>query len=162
MRFGFSYVGLLYLIMLMIPNLIWAKNKPKDYDRYAGNENLILLFLERTGEVLVSVIVLVFPDFNLRAWTPWSLWLAASVLMMILYELYWLHYFKSGKTMRDQYRRFCGFPVAGATLPVIAFFLLGIYGLNIWLILAVVILGIGHIGIHLGHEKEVYGAGSKV
>ena len=161
MRFGFSYVGLLYLIMLMIPNLIWAKNKPGDYDRYAGNENRILLFLERTGEILVSVIVLVFPDFNLRAWTPWSLWLAASFLLMILYELYWIRYFKSGKTMRDQYRRFCGFPVAGATLPVIAFFLLGVYGLNVWLIIAVIILGIGHVGIHLRHEKEVNGENSK-
>ena len=83
MRFGFSYVGFIYLIMLMIPNLIWAKNKPVDYDRYARNENRILLFLERTGEVLVSVVVLVFRDFDLRAWTPWCLWLAASFLLMI-------------------------------------------------------------------------------
>ena len=162
MRFGFSYVGFIYLLMLMVPNLIWAKNKPADYDRYARNENRILLFMERTGEVLVSVVVLVFPDFDLRAWTPWSLWLAASFLLMILYELYWIRYFGSGKTMRDQYRRFCGFPVAGATLPVTAFFLLGIYCLNVWLIVAVVILGIGHIGIHLSHEKEVNGENSKV
>jgi len=63
--------------------------------------------------------------------------------------------------MRDQYRRFCGFPVAGATLPVTAFLLLGIYGLNVWLIVAVVILGIGHIGIHLRHEKDVNETGSK-
>ena len=162
MRFGFSYVGLVYLLMLIIPNLIWTKNKPADYDRYAKNENRILLILERIGEILVSAIVLVFRDFDLRTWTPWSLWLVASFLLMVLYELYWVRYFRSGKTMRDQYRRFCGFPVAGATLPVTAFFLLGIYGLNVWLILAVIILGIGHIGIHLGHEMEVCGTGSKV
>ena len=35
MRFGFSYAGLVYLIMLLIPNLIWAGNKPEDYNRYA-------------------------------------------------------------------------------------------------------------------------------
>ena len=63
--------------------------------------------------------------------------------------------------MCDQYRRFCGFPVAGATLPVAAFFLLGIYGLNVWLILAVAVLGIGHIGIHLRHEKEACGNSSE-
>lgn len=48
-----------------------------------------------------------------------------------------------------------GVPVAGATLPVFAFFLLGIYGRNILLVIATVILGIGHIGIHLNHKKEI-------
>ena len=33
MRFGLSYVGFIYLLMLMIPNLIWTKNKPEDYER---------------------------------------------------------------------------------------------------------------------------------
>ncbi len=45
-----------------------------------------------------------------------------------------------------------GFP--GATLPVAAFFLLGVYGRNIPMLLATVILGVGHIGIHLAHAKE--------
>ena len=161
MHLGFSYVGLIYLIMLFIPNIKWAKNKPKDYDQYVKNESKILLAFERTGEILSSAIVLVFSDFNLRRWTLWSLWLIASFLLMILYELYWHRYFKSEKTMRDQYSSFCGFPVAGASLPVIAFFFLGIYGVNVWLIIAAVILGIGHIGIHLAHAKEVNGPGKK-
>ena len=57
--------------------------------------------------------------------------------------------------MRDFYRSFAGIPVAGATLPVAAFFLLGVYGRNIPMLLSTVILGIGHIGIHLAHAKEV-------
>ena len=154
MHFGFSYVGLIYLIMLFVPNIKWAKNKPKDYDQYVKNEKKILQAFERAGEVLTSTIVLVFSDFNLRRLSPWSLWLVASFLLMILYELYWHRYFKSEKTMRDQYCSFCGFPVAGASLPVIAFFLLGIYGKNIWMVIASIILGIGHIGIHLDHAKE--------
>lgn len=90
MHFGFSYVGLIYLIMLMTPNIIWTKNKPKDYEKYVVNENKVLL----------------------------------------------------------------GIPVAGATLPVLAFALLAVYGRNIVLGIAVLILGIGHIGIHLMHMKE--------
>ena len=155
MHFGFSYVGLIYIIMLTVPNIIWAKNKPKDYGKYVVNENKILGWLERIGEVLVTTIVLIFADFNLWPWTLWSLWLVASFLLMILYELYWIRYFKSEKTMRDQYRPFLCFPVAGASLPVVAFFLLGIYGTNIFLLVSVIILGIGHIGIHLAHQKEV-------
>ena len=34
MNLGFSYIGLIFLLMLMIPNIIWSKNKPKEYDNY--------------------------------------------------------------------------------------------------------------------------------
>ena len=155
MHFGFSYVGLIYLAMLMIPNLIWTKNKPEHYEQYAGNESRALLAFERFGEVLVSAIALVFSDFNLRPWDAWCLWLVLSFVLMLLYEAFWIRYFRSERTMRDFYRGFAGIPVAGATLPVAAFFLLGVYGRNIPMLLASVILGIGHIGIHLAHAGEV-------
>ena len=56
--------------------------------------------------------------------------------------------------MKDFYSGILKVPVAGATLPVAAFFLLGIYGSNVLMLISTVILGIGHIGIHLGHAKE--------
>ena len=46
--------------------------------------------------------------------------------------------------------------MAGATLPVIVVLLLAIYGRNPLLFVAGIILGIGHIGIHLQHRKEAY------
>ncbi len=155
LHFGFSYVGLVFLIMLMIPNIIWSKNKPKDYGKYVKNENKILLLLERTGEVLVTGISLIFSDFNINSISNWTAVLLAAFLMMILYEIYWIKYFRSDKTMKDFYSSLIGVPVAGATLPVISFLLLGIYGRNIFLIIATGILGIGHIGIHLNHKKEL-------
>ena len=85
MHFGFSYVGLIYLVMLMLPNILWTKNQPKDYDKYARNENKILLALERIGEVLVSCAAVIFSDFNIKPWSPWSVWLVASFALMVLY-----------------------------------------------------------------------------
>ncbi|MBD5103966.1 MAG: hypothetical protein HDT47_03775 [Ruminococcaceae bacterium] len=155
MNFGFSYIGLIFLAMLIIPNLIWTKNMPVDYDKYVKNEKKALVILERAGEVLVSCISLIFSDFNINSITYWSLWPLGAALLMILYEIYWIRYFKSEKTMKDFYRDLFGIPVAGATLPVLAFLLLGIYGENIFMIVSVVILGIGHIGIHLNHSKEI-------
>jgi hypothetical protein len=152
--FGFSYVGLLYLFMLFIPNIIWVKNKPEGYDESAKKENKILLIFERIGEVLVCIFVLIFSDFNIRS-TYWCIWLIISFVFMLFYEIYWLRYFKSLRRMEDFYSSFLGIPVAGATLPVCAFFLLGIYGSNAFLLIAVVILGIGHIGIHLQHKNEM-------
>ncbi len=155
MHFGFSYIGLLFLALLMIPNLIWTRHQPRDYDKYAGNENRLLLALERIGEVLSSCAAVIFSDFNIRDAGLWTVWLALSAAMMALYEVYWIRYFRSEKTMNDFYSSLLGIPVAGATLPVAAFFLLGIYGKNLLMLAAVIILGIGHIGIHLGHKREI-------
>ena len=155
MHFGFSYVGLIFLLMLFIPNGFWAKNQPKDYEKYAQNENKILLLLERIGEVLVTTLLLIFSDFNVRDAGWWLAWLAGAFLLMILYEAFWIRYFRSEKRMQDFYSSILGIPVAGATLPVLAVLFIAIYGGNIFLLLADVILGIGHIGIHLGHRKEM-------
>ena len=100
-------------------------------------------------------LCLIFSDFNIGSVSPWSIVLLASFLMMLLYEIYWIRYFKSEKTMQDMYSGILGIPVAGATLPVLAFFLLGVYGKNIPMIISTVILGIGHIGIHLQHKKQI-------
>lgn len=150
---GFSYVGLIFMVMLMIPNWIWIKKQPEGYS--AENESKILSVLERAGEVMTTCCALFFSDFNLQKLSRWSLWLAAAFFLMIMYEIWWVRYFKSERKLSDFYSSFSGIPVAGATLPVMAFFLLGIYGKVIWMFLACIILGIGHIGIHLQHRKEI-------
>jgi len=154
MNIGFSYVGLIFILMLMIPNILWSKNKPKDYEKYEKNENKVLLALERIGEVGNTCLVLIFSDFNINCISNWSIILLIAFLFMILYEIYWIRYFKSNKTMNDMYSSILGVPVAGATLPVVSFLLLGVYGKNVPLIVSSIILGIGHIGIHLNHRKE--------
>lgn len=132
-----------------------VKNKPQDYDEYVVNENRILLMFERIGEVLICCFALIFSDFNINGISLWSIWLLISFVLMVLYEIYWVRYFKSKKTLKDFYSSLLGIPVAGATLPVCAFVLLGLYGKNILLIISAIILGIGHIGIHLNHYKEI-------
>lgn len=152
-HFGFSYVGLLFLLMLTIPNLIWTRNQPRGYS--AKGESKILLIFERGGQVLVAATALLFSDYNPRGWDGWTLWLAAAFLLMLLYECWWIRYFRSEKSLGDFYSSFLGVPVAGATLPVAAFFLLGVYGNVIWLMISSVLLGVGHIGIHLQHRREL-------
>ncbi len=150
---GFSYVGLIYLLMLWIPNIIWSKNKPINYD--TTQENKILLVFERVGQVCCTCSILIFSDFNISPFSPWSLWLIGSFFLMILYEISWIRYFISEHTEENFYRSFCGIPVPGASLPVMAFLLLGIYGKVIWLIVSAIIIGIGHIGIHIQHLKAL-------
>ena len=86
MHFGFSYVGIIFLLMLFIPNGIWAKNIPEKYEEYSRNENKFLLILERIGEVLVSALVLIFSDCNVRIHSLWIGWLIAAFILMIFYN----------------------------------------------------------------------------
>ena len=150
-HFGFSYVGLIYLLMLFIPNYMWSKKQPDGYD--PSGENKLLLAFERIGQVLVTCCALLFSDFNLSPFTGWSLWLTVSFALMLVYELFWLRYFKT-PTLKNFYRPFFKIPLPGASLPVAAFLLLGIYGKVIWMIVSIIILGIGHIGIHIQHRQK--------
>ena len=150
MNFGFSSVGLVFLIMLFVPNIIWSRFKPEDYDEFSHNENRLLLILERIGEVLVTCFALL-TDIKFS----WSLILAIAFFLMILYELYWVKYFRSSHTMKDMYSSFLAIPLPGATLPVLAALLLGIYADNVLLVISAIILGIGHIGIHYNHGREI-------
>lgn len=150
---GFSYMGLIFLLLLFIPNLIWMGKKPQGYT--AEGENKILLIFEKMGQVLVCCCALLFSDFNIHKWSGWSWWLIVAVLLMVMYELWWVRYFLSERRLTDFYSSFLGIPVAGATLPVVAFLLLGIYGKVFWMLIATVVLGIGHIGIHFQHYRDL-------
>lgn len=152
-HFGFSYVGLIFLLSLAAPNLLWTRRLPAGYS--AQGESKPLLFLERAGQVCVTCTALAFSDFNWHGWSAWSLWLVAATLLMLLYECFWIRYFTGERTLQNFYGSFLGVPVAGASLPVAAFLLLGVYGRVIWMALFAVVLGIGHIGIHLQHRRAL-------
>lgn len=152
-RLGFSYIGAVWLAMLLVPNLLWARHMPQGCT--AQRENRALVLLERLGQAAVTCCALVFSDFNLGPWSPWSLWLAGSLLLLLLYELWWLRYLRSPRQPEDLYRSLLGVPLPGAVLPVAAFLLLGLYGRVLWMLLAAALLGVGHIGVHWGHRQTL-------
>lgn len=164
-RFGLCFSGVIVLLMLFIPNIIWGvKGKPKGYETVVKRENKVLLTMERVGEAMVSCFLVIFPASDPHFLKLSSggiqyrykiiMWMAA-MLLMILYDLYWIKYFKSERRLQDFYASFAGFPLAGASLPVIAVTLLGLYSGNLILLAASIILGIGHIGIHYSHRQEI-------
>lgn len=149
-RVEFSLIGALFLLALLAPNLLWARRKPQGYD--PSHEDRRLLLLERTGQVWVTSAALL--GGGAARWSAWAWWLAGAAALIVLYECWWVRYFQSPRTMADFTAGLLGVPVAGASLPVAAFFLLGIYGRVWWMLPGVAILGAGHIGIHLQHRRE--------
>jgi hypothetical protein len=158
--FGFSYIGLIFLLLLFVPNILWAKKQPDGYAELAKNESKVLLILERAGQISVVGTSLIFSDYNPSEFTGWTGWLIASAVLMLLYGAAWVRYFIS-PNLDTFYGRLLFVPVPLASLPVLAFLSLGIYGKVIWLIVSAVILGIGHIGIHIGHIRQINKGGQK-
>ena len=143
------------MLSLEIPNLIWARHQPHGYD--PSGESRILRIFERVGQVLCTATVLLLrpPATVTEAWSPWAWWLIAAIVLMLIYEGFWVRYFIGAHTLSDFYRPLFRIPLPGATLPVIAFFLLGIYAQALPLMISAIILGIGHIGIHRYHASEI-------
>lgn len=154
---GFSYTGLIFLCCLFVPNILFAKNLPKD--RFRIEENAALTAVERAGQCLTFVLLLIFDDLNIHAIDLWTLWLGGALLLMAAYIICWVRYFTGKRVLSDMYRPFLGIPIPLAVLPVAAVLLLAVYGRVIWLGMAGVILGIGHIGITAQNWKAVKKAG---
>jgi hypothetical protein len=150
---GFSYIGLLFLCCLFIPNIFYGFHQPTDNIKI--EENKILLAFERTGQVLCTVLLLIFDDLNIHKLDLWAVWLGAAFLLMVFYLLCWGRYFLGDHLSKDFLKPFLGVPLPLAVLPVAAVLLLSVYGKVLWLGVSAVILGIGHIGITAQHWAAV-------
>ena len=156
MQFGFSIVGVVFLAMLFVPNIKWAKHQPRGYEELSKRENKVLLVFERVGEVACSCAAVVFvcpQGFSF----PWIVWLLAAFVCMLLYEVAWIRYFRGEQSLVAMYLPLGPIPVPIASLPVVAFLLLGVWYQSLVAVAAAVVLGIGHIGIHIGHLRELSG-----
>ena len=80
--------------------------------------------------------------------------LVAAALLMILYEIAWVRYFRDGEKLDGMYQLRGPAPVPIASLPVAAFALLGIWHKSPLAAISAIIIAVGHIGIHLGHLHE--------
>lgn len=152
---GFSYIGATYLCLLLVPNLLWARHQPAGYT--SENEAKIFVLLERAGEISVSITAVLSVSCNPEAGKQTWL-LVASLLCMLLYECYWIRYFRR-PCLQTFYNPLLHIPLPGALLPILAFFLLGCYGQAWLMLLATCILAIGHLQIHNQHRKELSSAG---
>ena len=80
-QFGFSLVGVVFLLMLFIPNMRWAKNQPLGYEEIAAHESKVLLVFERIGEVACSCGAVVFVCPRVLRFRGFSGWWPPSFLV---------------------------------------------------------------------------------
>lgn len=151
---GFSIAGLVFLLIILVPNLLYLKFPP--HNKITMKENRVLVVFERIGQVACAICLLIFSDLNIGEPSRWNLWAVAAGLLIFLYLICWYRYFAGEHIVYDLTRPLMGFiPVPLATLPVAALLCLALYAHLIWLFIASIILGIGHIGITWQYWKAV-------
>lgn len=117
-------------------------------------ESSTMRLFERIGQVAVSASALIFACPQGYA-LPWLWWLIAAFALMLLYEVAWARYFRGDGELGDMYVPLGFIPLPLATLPVVAFILYGIWQQSPTTVIAVIILGIGYIGIHSQHLRDL-------
>ena len=157
LKLGFSFIGLIFLLSLFIPNLWFALHAPSWQTEMDDSEPALFLIPERLGQISVTFLMLCTGSLKLTgSWEPWDWWLAAAAVLMGLYLAAWIRFFAGGSSLVDFYRPFLGIPLPLAALPVAAALSLGIYARSFWLVLSGAVLCFGHIGIHLQHWRTVH------
>ena len=140
--------------MLFVPNLAWARLRNPELDPVSQKENPLLLALERVGQAATTMTALVAPVSDSPGVARLAcLW--ASLVAMFFYEIAWLRYFRTDRTTANLYRRLGPIPLPLAVLPVLGFALLALYQVHVILLGSVLVLGIGHVGIHWQHAKRL-------
>ena len=59
--FGFCITGVVFLLMLFVPNIMWTrKGNQSDTLKVQKKKNKVLLMFERIGQVIVSTSLVIF------------------------------------------------------------------------------------------------------
>ncbi len=67
---GFSYTGLIYLLMLFIPNIIWSKNLPKNYQKVVDNSLFFFTMLYYNEYMLNRrhALIILYKGWDMLIW----------------------------------------------------------------------------------------------
>jgi hypothetical protein len=149
-------LGGIVTLVVLLPNLIAVFFPPTQ--KLTGNVPThngrlqMMTIIERTGQAGSFVIPFFYQLPQLS-----SLGLTVVLIMsitMVLYYAGWIRYL-AGRTEDLFYRPLLGIPLPMAVMPVIYFFAASIWLNSVWLMIAAVILGIGHITVSWLNSKRI-------
>lgn len=158
----FPLGGMLTLLVLL-PNLLMVifppLSSPVRAPSPSGKRVRIAEILERVGQAGCFVL----PFFYRLRLASLKDGLAACVMAVCLglYYAGWVRYLVKGRDEALIYRSILGLPLPMAVLPVTYFFAAGVLLESIWLALAAVVLGVGHISVTALNARKFLPAAEK-
>jgi hypothetical protein len=139
-RVTFSWTGLALAAAILLPNALVVLLPPREGLRVLASTGPVPGVVERIGQVgCLAAAVLWGPDRGAAAW-GWAM-LAA----VLAYDALWVRYLLAGRRASSLLAPVWGVPVPMAVLPVVAFGCGAVWSTSPWLVVATVVLAVGHL-----------------
>lgn len=128
--------GLVFVVLLLIPNIIYAIKTKKQENKCTNRFMNILEQIGRYGCMFLMVFHIGIAEYGFFSVHAFVIYLVGNAVLMISYWVVWMLYFHE-QTYRKQ--------MVLAMIPTCLFLLSGITMLHCFLMLFAVIFGIGHL-----------------
>ena len=138
MEYGFCPMGFFFLTAIVGPSFYWVNRQ--EFPDYQAHKQGVFQGLDRVGLTASGCIVLVYRNFSYQGRSPWLIFLALALILLLLYTVHWIYCLKKQCLPRKLGR----LPLTVLSPGALLF--LAIYGKAPWLIFTALIYGIGHVG----------------
>lgn len=136
--------GLIIVILLLIPNIIYAVKYPNQRNKCTSKIMNILEQIGRYGCMFLMIFNIGIAEFGFSSIGMFLVYSIGSIVLMIAYWIIWILFFINPSSKRQ---------MALAAIPTILFLLTGITMKHYLLILTGLFFGIGHFYVTYQNRK---------
>lgn len=141
--FGFSWKGLVLVLLPLLPNLLFFLQPAPAATTNLKDGGLFVNILEHGGRI-VFYILMVTLTYK-KADKNQAILLTIMAACLIIYFLLWARYFVKGREFSLLFDQVLGIPIPMALFPILFYLLSAIYLGNMPACLALILFAFGHI-----------------
>jgi hypothetical protein len=142
----FNTFGLVIMIFLMIPNIIFAIKSRGQENKCTNKAMNIIEQIGRYGSMFLMIFNIGILDYGCASVTGYIIYLVGSGILIMAYWIAWMLYFIKPELVVG---------MALAIIPTILFLLSGFMLRQYLLVITAVIFGIGHIYVTSQNAKKL-------
>lgn len=151
----FSVYGLIGVILLLIPNFIFAKKGPNNRPDDLATCGATVCLVELLSRIALTIVLIVLRRSPLIVAAA-----VVAVAALLLYYLAWVSYFKGGRNYADIYTRdLFGLPVSKAIFTTVYYIALSVFLSNPVALVLSIVLGCCHIANALAARRDLLDRG---
>lgn len=145
MELGFiSLIGLIIVIVLLIPNIIYMLKHKNDTDKYKNNFVYALEYLGKTSSIIFIIFPVQIKEFGFSNIAFAGIYMICNLILLITYNIIFASYFKK-ETLKKA--------ILLSIIPTLIFLISGITLEHPLLISSSIIFGISHTYISYQNKK---------
>lgn len=141
---GFSIPGLILVVTILAPNLLYATFPPRNVPQTGRDAGPVFGLLEQIGRV-ACLGLLVFSGRTLDEGASSLPWFVLACVSIAMYYAVWIRYFSHGRKSSLLLAPLGVVPIPLAIFPVLAFGFSALWSESPWFGLAVLLFAVGHV-----------------